>query len=664
MKTTINILALLVLAMLTSCDFTVGDKGQNDSQDSGSFSKLNISKDFTFNTVNSVDLSQVSSQINPNTSYRINDIVNNEVTLGVVDGAVLAEMKSIDVPFTTESINLIPQRSGFGGDIIINPPVDNVSSESSIIDFTKTPLYGNWNNDGVPENLLEDGDNISESLLDAIDNTLPSGQNIRRSPNLQSEDNLDIQIEERAKVWITFVGEGADWQNSLGYYTYELSDPPASVDDINQFNLIFPNASLSDSGGDLEPGDKVFLGEFQPGIGIGWFLVADGWDSNSQDVTVDPRGKYLVKYSNPEFNDFVLDGKPRRAFPDRKQHAVVLEDVDRELLILGFEDQSRDFPNVDHDMNDAIFYATVTPFTAVGNPNLPKTDPCPDTDGDGISDCADCFPDDPDRAFKNYFPGENQKGTLMYEDLWPNTGDYDFNDLVVDYNITTITDADGNVKDLEIDIELKAVGGIFKKAMALTLPVDVGNVESIKGQQINGNSVFDLHRIGIEDRGSQIVFPFFDDAHSILPPRSGSGVTNVVPGQPTVPSVTNTYTITFQKGEVSPADLGTHPYDFFIVTQDDRSLEIHLKGKPNVAASVAGHFGTNDDDSNPGQNNYFATDNGLPWALHITSTIPHTFENEDFADAYPNFTQWAESDGATNIDWFEETNRNSELIYK
>lgn len=655
MKTTINILALLVLAMFTSCDFTVGDKGQNDSQDSGSFSKLNISKDFTFNTVNSVDLSQVSSQINPNTSYRINDFVNNEVTLGVVDGAILAEMKSLDVPLTTESINLIPQRSGFGGDIIINPPVANSAPGiPSINNVSFTSLAG-WNSEGIPDNLLDPGDTISQALLDDIDNTLPPGQNISASPNLQTSDNLDTQIDERAEVWITFVHEGAGFQNSLGYYTYDLNNPPSSIDDISEFILIFPNASLSGSGGGLEPGDKIFLGEFAAGTGIGWFLVADGWNSSSQDVTVKSNPRKFVKYSNPTFNDFVSNGK--------NQHTVVLQDDVRELLILSFEDVSRD-ANSDHDMNDATFFATVTPFTAVGNPNLPKTNPCPDTDGDGITDCADCFPDDPDRAFKNYFPGENQEGTLMYEDLWPNTGDYDFNDLVVDYNITTITDADGNVKDLEIDLELKAVGGIFKKALALSLPVQAGDIESITGQQINGNSVFDLNANDIEDFGSQIVVPFFDDAHSILPPPSGSGVTNVVPGQTTVPFVTKTYTITFQNDQVTPAELGSHPYDFFIVTQDDRSLAIHLKGKPNLAASVAGHFGSNDDDSNPGQNNYFATNSGLPWALHITRTIPHTFENEDFADAYPNFTQWAESDGTTNKDWFEEANRNSELIYQ
>lgn len=31
----------------------------------------------------------------------------------------------------------------------------------------------------------------------------------------------------------------------------------------------------------------------------------------------------------------------------------------------------------------------------------------------------------------------------MFEDLWPATGDYDFNDLVLDYSINRVTDASG-----------------------------------------------------------------------------------------------------------------------------------------------------------------------------------------------------------------------------
>jgi len=53
-----------------------------------------------------------------------------------------------------------------------------------------------------------------------------------------------------------------------------------------------------------------------------------------------------------------------------------------------------------------------------------------DSDGDGIQDADDDFPNDPARAFINFFPAAGY-GSLAFEDLWPGKGDYDFNDLVV-----------------------------------------------------------------------------------------------------------------------------------------------------------------------------------------------------------------------------------------
>ena len=54
-----------------------------------------------------------------------------------------------------------------------------------------------------------------------------------------------------------------------------------------------------------------------------------------------------------------------------------------------------------------------------------------DTDNDGIIDFYDEYPDDPDKAYDTYTPSIYGWGTYAFEDLWPNQGDYDFNDLVI-----------------------------------------------------------------------------------------------------------------------------------------------------------------------------------------------------------------------------------------
>lgn len=288
-----------------------------------------------------------------------------------------------------------------------------------------------------------------------------------------------------------------------------------------------------------------------------------------------------------------------------------------------------------------------------------------DSDNDGLDDNTDAFPNDPNRAVVTFVPaGENQQGTLLYEDLWPVIGDHDFNDLVVDYNLEIISNTQDNVKELKFDLELKAVGGIFQKGFAISLPIAPSNIQSVSGQEISPGGVFDVNENGVEDFGSTTVVPFFDDAHALLPPAPGDQVTNAKSSSPVVTPVDLQIRIVFQN-PVEPGFLNSHPLDYFIVPKNDRTIEIHLKGKPNIHPGVAQLFGTEQDDSSPGNNKFYQTNTGLPWALHIAEEIPHPEENQDFADAYPLFTSWAESGGVENTDWFVDNpgNRNESLLF-
>ena len=61
-------------------------------------------------------------------------------------------------------------------------------------------------------------------------------------------------------------------------------------------------------------------------------------------------------FSDPEYNP--------EADPELRDHAVLLRDDARELVLLGMEDLRRDHGS-DDDFNDAVFYVTVTPYSAV-----------------------------------------------------------------------------------------------------------------------------------------------------------------------------------------------------------------------------------------------------------------------------------------------------------
>lgn len=630
---------LILLLLISSCELAVND--DDTKQENRSFEDLKINKDFTFSTINQMDLQGINGQFKQDVNYLVTSVGDNDINFGSFSGKELSTLQAFEVPASVDNLDFIPQKMGAGGNILLKPNSgngpNNVSSSQSGLDKLVPPL-GGWNSSGVPNNLTTP-DAVPQSLLDDISSSLPERDPLPISnPQFLTNDNFDTQITDSARIWVTFVSEGAGFRNSLGYYTYPSGNPPSSLSDIDTLNVIFPNVSFGNGTNGLQTGFKMLLGDFSAGTSVGWFLVPNGWNPGDQDIT-----KFNdVKYTNPDLNDFTNQAN--------SQHTVVLTDQDRELLILGMEDISR--PGGDEDFNDAVFYATVTPFTAIGNdtPDLKKT---ADSDGDGVNNSGDDFPDDPERAFTQFFPGENMMSTLLFEDLWPQKGDFDFNDLVLDYQITSILNANKLVKEIEIDLKLKAVGGLLQKGFALSLPISSSNIQSVTGQQLSSNQTFNLTANGVEGFGSTSVVPLFNDAHALMPPPNSSGVTNVIEGDPIVTPVEHKYTITFHT-PVSRGSLGSQPYDFFMVTDQDRSKEIHLKGKPNISPSVTANFGQDDDASNPGSNQFYQTANGLPWALNISEEIPHPIENADFSKAYPLFAAWAESDGQNNIDWFQD----------
>jgi hypothetical protein len=142
----------------------------------------------------------------------------------------------------------------------------------------------------------------------------------------------------------------------------------------------------------LDPENDTYSATFPAGTTVGWFLVAQGWSDTQNNVS---SGVY-THYSDLSLN--------QEAEADLKKHNVLLRDETRSLLLLGFEDIRRDYSSCDHDFNDAVFYATASPATAVMPELYQPLDEGGDLDGDGISNQFDQYPDDPTKAFNNYCP--------------------------------------------------------------------------------------------------------------------------------------------------------------------------------------------------------------------------------------------------------------------
>ncbi|MFN0188319.1 MAG: DUF4114 domain-containing protein, partial [Bacteroidia bacterium] len=218
-------------------------------------------------------------------------------------------------------------------------------------------FLGSYTSDGTPL-YFAPSDVVSTETLNLVKNSLPENYPVPTyNPQyISSGYGTDIIIDSLADVWVTFVSEGAGYRNVLGFYTYDLNNPPTTAPTANQITIIFPNVSAAGSGGSLVAGNKVKIGTFPAGTGIGWVLLANAW--NGTTVT---NGLWRL-FSNPDFNP--------EANPSLRQHNVLLNDPTNQRVIMGFEDIRRDYSNCDQDFNDAIFYVSANPYEAIRSNNL------------------------------------------------------------------------------------------------------------------------------------------------------------------------------------------------------------------------------------------------------------------------------------------------------
>jgi len=528
------------------------------------------------------------------------------------------------------------------------------SGDDGFFKTTSIKFYpmGNYDANGVPKYLVPVNDVIDNSMIQDINATLPEYIALPTShPQYFNADNItNLKINEASNVWVTFVHEGAGYRNVLGYYKFKSSNPPATANDIDSIHIVFPNVSFSGSGGGLTSGNKVYLGTVAPGMEIGWVVIADGFRNGT--VTT---GNWIL-YSNNQFNP--------ESNSSLKKHSVLLNDIGRGKFLLSFEDQRRD-GTTDNDFNDCIFYVTADPIHAVNTEHFPIPDYTQtDTDGDGVSDNFDDYKLNPTRAFNNYYPAKNQFGTLAFEDLWPYRGDYDLNDMILDYNFNQITNSQNKVMEIQAKLVLRATGASFKNGFGFQLPVASSQIASVTGSSLHSNYVF-LNGNGTESGQALATIIAFDNADFLLKyPGSSFGVNTTI-GAPYVTPDTLTIDIMLTT-PVSISTMGTPPYNPFLIAAQDRGKEVHLVNQPPTSLANMALFGTEQDNTIPSANRYYVTKENLPWAINVTSSFDYPAEKSMITDVYLKFGTWAESSGQTYYDWYKSKSgyRNTSLIFQ
>jgi LruC domain-containing protein len=563
--------------------------------------------------------------------YKNHEHKNVFILKGTLDKTGNYFMKT-SLPWIIDTLLVRPLTFGLEKDIYL-PVLDNkvfydysvhynAPRETAIINDSKLKsaqvtefnYMGSYNPNGYPGYLFQVNDHAWRSLINNLGQTLPEGISVplTKPQFFEAGKQTNLILKEKTRVFVTFAGEGTNQTNALGYFFYDGNKPEGKP-----HTIIFPNASMPGSGGSLHAGDKVLLGEFPANTVIGWFLVPNGWQ-RSERLVRDVQGIY---YSVPSFNGTTES--------PLNQYMIMMKDIENEVIVLGFEDTPRTSPNCDHDFNDVVFYLTLDKIDAADLTNMNNTVSPVDTDGDGIIDSLDDFPLDPNKAFKNGSIS-GSSGTLAFEDLWPFKGDYDFNDLVVDYQFNTITNSSNMVKTLEIGINARHVGGSFRNGFGIELPLSASAVESVTGAMYT-KSYLNIAPNGVEQgRSKAILFPF-DDGWSVK-------------GQQLTISVTFVET-------VSPQSLGAYPFNPFIVVNGTRGREVHLPDYPPTEGADPSYFGQGFDNSRPAQGIYYRSATNLPWSINMTSySIPK--EKSAINLGYLKFIDWAKSAGDQYPDWY------------
>lgn len=266
------------------------------------------------------------------------------------------------------------------------------------------------------------------------------------------------------------------------------------------------------------------------------------------------------------------------------------------------------------------------------------------------SDCASAFdpkdegtPVEPEKE-KDFSLG---KYTYAFEDLWPNFGDYDMNDIVL------VTEAKLHLKGdyvttATLECKLTAIGASKRIAAAVQLDdIVFTNIESIAYNTTN-NFTADLFRTnanGTEQEQSFAVVPLFDHAHAFAG-LNGTPITGTYSDSNYDPKEF-TITINFKENSVKESALTLEHLNFFITssTQPGKRMEIHqLNGKVTSLFDESTITGDVASISTP-----FRAKGNFCWAMRIPGEFRFPLEGNNIRQSFENFEQWINNPA---YDWY------------
>ncbi|NOU60753.1 LruC domain-containing protein [Marinifilum caeruleilacunae] len=291
-------------------------------------------------------------------------------------------------------------------------------------------------------------------------------------------------------------------------------------------------------------------------------------------------------------------------------------------------------------------YETRDPDNELGINDLTKTpleyENVGDSDNDGCPDDIDQYPNDPEICLNTVTPTKYGWGSLAFEDMWPSKGDYDFNDLVVNYRYTMMLNIDNKAVKMEAKFWVRHVkGASFNNGFGIQfdnlLP---SQIESVSGYDIRSDYIQIDQATGLEANQGKPVVIVFDQSQNYRDETSEA--------DPEYNEITISIRFT---NPIAPEEIGSSPFNPFLIVNGDRKHEIHL---PNQAVTSLGNNKLEESTNNLDPDGDYRSENGLPWAIAIVHEFKFMKEKVDILEGYNHFSTWAESGGELYPDWYKD----------
>lgn len=409
------------------------------------------------------------------------------------------------------------------------------------------------------------------------------------------ETNVTIK-EDGTELQVTFLIERAAQRNTFGYYYYKKGQQPTDMSQVKKY-IIAPDASLDGYAGFSsttkqavqlkffgETGVEPGVNQFPAGYEVAWFYIRNAASSSLNGYDQNRYGALQnIFYSGQYANFCTSNDADNRRF-------VLLKDAKTGLLVLGFEDSKNVAPNDDY--SDLLFVVKSSKDVDGSTGEIPDED----------------IEKEPGILL--------QEGTLAFEDIWPAGGDYDLNDVIVEYTRMVAYNTNNQVTKIS-------------ETFTPVQPDNSANNNNFFGYQVTnvGTPTIDAGMIKENDTNSFVIVDHVKAAKG------------------------KSFTVT--RSFATPLDKNTvledfNPYIIVKAYTEANRVEVHLPKHNMTSAADASKMNAD--------NAYYIGSGGVfPFAINIPikGFIPVTETIRiDKAGEYPSFANWAKSKGASDSDWY------------